>query len=85
MVSAAARIYQPADVCSCCHQRFRRGDKAICIVKVPNGEADTMCLSDWAVILASSTAWLNQHEDLGADALQKLLKDTLVELSLKND
>lgn len=54
MVKTVTQLVQPHNECSCCHEPFKHGDKAICIVQVPNGSYDTICVGDWALIMASS-------------------------------
>lgn len=70
-------VIEPERKCTACSRAFQRGDKALCLVKVPTGEHDTLCVSCWALILASSIVGLKGNHDLDAKGLRRLFLDAL--------
>ena len=77
MVKHSAPVITPSTSCSCCGERFHQGDTAVCIVHLPDGEHDTICIDDWAVVLASSTMWLKTNPAEGVEPIKSLLRRAL--------
>lgn len=46
--------------CDLCGTVFHDGDKAICVVQVPDADIDTICMADWHAIMSAADSWLRQ-------------------------
>ena len=54
-------LVSPSNTCDICNYQFVGTDKAVCIVRIPDGGYDTVCLEDWHSILASAAAYIREH------------------------
>lgn len=75
MVRGVDRVIRPDEKCTICQYIFHEGDTGIVLIRVPQGSFDTVCEADWLVILASSAAWLTEHEDLSPDASNRVVEE----------
>jgi hypothetical protein len=66
VVSYAAPV-QTEMVCRICSVEIDVADTAVCVIQFPNMGAHMVCLRDWAIILSSAYAWLNDDVDSDAD------------------
>ena len=68
MVTSVARLVQPGNVCDSCGKVFHQGDRAVVVVPVPEGDPDTLCLTDWQAIILGCGAWWSTHAEPGVVA-----------------
>lgn len=71
MVKEQGIVLIPANNCKACEYPFHLGDHAMLIVRIPGGEADTLCMDCWLVTVASATAWLGGAEADEPEAIRK--------------
>lgn len=71
MVKSEGLLLIPGNECTACEYHFRQGDSAMLIVRIPKGDADTLCMECWLVTVASATAWLGGGEDGSPEYVRK--------------
>jgi hypothetical protein len=75
VVNVPARFVQPGNDCDVCGDIFQPGDRAVVVVRVPDGSYDTICIKDWATMLAAVEIQLEQVDDDESGALRNILRD----------
>jgi hypothetical protein len=71
----SAQYIEPASVCDVCGRQFVAGDQAILVVKVPEGDFDTMCPEDYITIISSASAWLKSKGNTRPDLIRSLVDE----------
>lgn len=85
MVNHEQQRIQPANHCDCCDKKFEPGDRAVVVVRIPDGGWDTLCIEDWACIVASSGAYLKAQHDKGQTSVERLIASALDAITLEDD
>ena len=85
MVKRDGLVITPGNICTCCEERFVRGDQAVMVVRIPGGHSDTLCLTCWLATVASACAWLGGGDDESQDAIGKRLREAQRMFELRKD